>query len=243
MLNYTPFYSFPTRFQLSKVKENSSEETVTLVGKNIKISIAFEGQAAALQQFSATLLPALRQGVMRDCDRDAHDAEGGSRRGRPKSTVREDEPRKLVLEEGRSSSDSDDEDLPISHPVRYYCLQFYKNRTRGASATVYSTSGVLCIIEHSSPSPPPPQLPTRILLDTFVYCTRGLLFHEYIVIREGVSRQKRITYQHQVIKRHFLASCDVLLMAKLALQNSDMNSMSPFPFAGTPHSIIKRYRR
>lgn len=93
------------------MKENLSEETVTLVSRHLKISIAFEGQAMALQQFSATLMKAFTESAK---GKEKHSAE------LPRDVVGDHEAEKLVLHEGEDidHQDSDEEDLPISHPVR-----------------------------------------------------------------------------------------------------------------------------
>lgn len=50
--------SFSAVFFLLKVHETPSEESVTLMGKDIEIRIAFKGQAKALKQFRNMLVPA-----------------------------------------------------------------------------------------------------------------------------------------------------------------------------------------
>lgn len=79
---------------------------MTLVSRHLKISIVFEGQAIALQQFSATLMKAFTEGKK-------------ALKGKKTDFVPDHEADELVLSRGGDvNDDDDDDDLPISHPVR-----------------------------------------------------------------------------------------------------------------------------
>lgn len=53
-----PFYLLTDECGSPQVHETPSEESVTLMGKDIEIRIAFKGQAKALRQFRTMLVPA-----------------------------------------------------------------------------------------------------------------------------------------------------------------------------------------
>ena len=83
------------------MRENIPQETVTLVGRQVKIRIAFEGQTVALKQFSAMLAPAWKPRST-GASVDSTAAERDSKR----ST------------EVEAGTEADEDEGPISHPVR-----------------------------------------------------------------------------------------------------------------------------
>lgn len=86
-------------FDLPQVKENIAEETVTLIGRDVTIRIAFEGQVEALMRFRDVSFTALIQSEGGGVGKDG----GGHRAGRG---------------EGLDYEPEFDDGCPTAHPVR-----------------------------------------------------------------------------------------------------------------------------
>lgn len=87
---------------------------MTLIGRDVKIRIAFEGQSTALKHFSAMLVPAWKEQQMEQ----GSDRTGGGEEFVPNgSSGSFDSTRGLVSDKSRDAHEDDDDDGPISHPV------------------------------------------------------------------------------------------------------------------------------
>lgn len=86
------------------MRENIPQETVTLIGRQVKIRIAFEGQTVALKQFSAMLAPAWKPRRSTADSVDSAGAQWDAKRSNEAAA--------------NAEAEAEEEEGPISHPVR-----------------------------------------------------------------------------------------------------------------------------